>query len=242
MNRRVFLTRTAAGGVGLWQTARQAAALPDLQTDTPYGANRLRLSNDQRQGIVYVPQTYKPGVAAPLLVMLHGLGGSSQGVRYTFPLADEFGVIVLGPESRDITWGQSAPGFDRDVRYIGEAYREVTEFLDVDRTHVALGGHSDGANYALAMGLAYGETFNHLMIFSAGMMTPFRKLGKPKIFISHGINDNQMPIDRTSRRFVPQLKEEGYDVTYREYEGGHGVSSAVVREAFQWFVSVKAGG
>jgi hypothetical protein len=26
-------------------------------------------------------------------------------------------------------------------------------------------------------------------------------------------------------------------VTYREYEGGHGVSSAVVREAFQWFVA-----
>jgi phospholipase/carboxylesterase len=40
---------------------------------------------------------------------------------------------------------------------------------------------------------------------------------------------------RSSRRFVPALRNLGYDVTYREYEGGHSVPEPVVREAFAWF-------
>jgi predicted esterase len=69
------------------------------------------------------------------------------------------------------------------------------------------------------------------------MMAPLRKRGMPRLFVAHGRNDNQMPIDRTARLFVPQLKAEGYDVTLREYDGGHGVPREVVREAYQWFVA-----
>ncbi len=67
-------------------------------------------------------------------------------------------------------------------------------------------------------------------------MTPAEVHGKPRIFISHGLSDPIMPIDVTSRRFVPRLKGLGYDVTYREYEGRHGVTPAIVREAFEWFL------
>jgi predicted esterase len=66
-------------------------------------------------------------------------------------------------------------------------------------------------------------------------MIPVRRQGKPRIFLAHGLNDQQMPIDRTARRFVPKLKEEGYDLTYKEYEGGHGTPPYVMREAFEWF-------
>ena len=43
-----------------------------------------------------------------------------------------------------------------------------------------------------------------------------------------------MPIDDTSRRFVPRLKGLGYEVTYREYEGRHGVPPEVVKAGFDW--------
>ena len=236
MNRRAFLTGSAAGAVGLLYGTR-AAARPFAQDEVPYGESRLGISDNFRDGSLYVPKSYRPGVPMPLVMMLHGYSGASQSVRYTFPLAEEFGVIVIAPESRDLTWGQSAPGFDPDVKYLGAAYRHVDGMLDIDKTHVALAGQSDGAGYALAMGLAYGDTFNHLMIFSGGLLQPFRKQGHPRIFLAHGINDTQMPIDRTARIFVPQLKSEGYDVTYREYEGGHGTPVPVIREGFQWFVA-----
>jgi phospholipase/carboxylesterase len=236
MDRRAFLALGAAGALGWLHTTRSAAASLHAPGEVVFGASRLGLSDDGRDGTLYVPKSYKAGTPMPLLMMLHGFGGVAHGVRYTFPLAEEFGVIVVAPESRDLTWGQSSPGFDPDGRYLGAASRYVGELIDIDPERVAIGGHSDGANYALAMGLAYGDAFNHLMIFSAGMMTPFRKRGKPQIFIAHGVNDDRMPIDRTSRKFVPQLKTEGYDVTYREYDGGHGISMPVVREAFKWFV------
>jgi phospholipase/carboxylesterase len=237
MNRRAFLMFGAAGAAGWRHVTANAKAAPRVETGIPFGESRLGLSDDGRDGVLYVPKSYKAGVPMPLLMMLHGFGGSAQGVRYTFPLAEEFGVIIIAPESRDLTWGQSSPGFDPDGRYLSAAARYVGGVLDVDPDHVALGGHSDGANYALAMGLAYGNAFSHVMVFSAGMMTPFRKQGQPHMFIAHGVNDTQMPIDRTSRKFVPELKAEGYDVTYREYDGGHGLPGAIIREAFQWFLS-----
>ena len=64
-----------------------------------------------------------------------------------------------------------------------------------------------------------------------------KRRGKPRVFFGHGIDDHQMPIDDTSRKFAAQLKSEGYDVTSREYQGGHGVSLPVVREAFEWFLT-----
>jgi predicted esterase len=256
MKRRSFLTLGAAGALGLTAGSRllgaqaQAQApnlVPPLsQAPVPVAGDtlspgkwRLGISDSERDGTVYVPMSYKAGVPMPILVMLHGFRGTAEAVRVTFPLAEEFGVIILAPESRDVTWGQSIPGFDEDVRYVGMAFRWVSEVLSIDTTRVAMGGVSDGANYALNMGLSYGDTFNHLMIFSAGLLAPFRKEGKPKIFLAHGTRDEQMPIDRTARRFAPQLQADGYDLTYREYDGPHGAPAPVVREGFEWFAGKK---
>ncbi len=71
---------------------------------------------------------------------------------------------------------------------------------------------------------------------SPGVMQPLAVRGKPRIFISHGTSDPVMPIDVTSRKFVPKLQSLGYDVTYREYDGRHSPAMSVVREAFEWFV------
>ena len=243
MNRRGFLTLGAGalGWLGATPAARaqtsQSAQAPSAASDIPFGESRLGISDGLRDGTLFVPKLYKPGVPMPLLMMLHGYAGSGDSMRYTFPLAEQFGVIVIAPESRDLTWGQSAPGFDPDVRYLSAAVRQVVDMLDIDPTHVALGGISDGAGYALSMGLAYGDSFNHVMVFSGGLMIPFRRQGNPHIFIAHGLNDIQMPIDRTGRRFAGELKIDGYDVTYREYEGGHAVPRDILREGFEWFLA-----
>lgn len=242
MNRRTFL---AMGAVALSHArsthAGARAQDPPPQPEPPpqfkYGESRLGISDDFRDGTLYVPKSYKPGTPMPVLMWLHGLAGSGESARGMFPLAEEFGIIIIAPESRELTWGQSIPGFDDDVHYLGPAYRRVANLVDLDAEHVGLGGVSDGAGYALSMGLAYGNVFNHVIVMSGGLMIPFRKQGKPRIFLAHGINDTQMPIDLTARKYVPQLKAEGYDVTYHEYDGGHRVPPGEMREAFKWLLS-----
>jgi phospholipase/carboxylesterase len=190
-----------------------------------------------RDGLVYVPRTYKPGVATPLVVLFHGAGGSGLSASYAFPIADELGLIVLAPDSRDErTWDVILNGFGPDLEFLGAAFRQTSNLVAVDRHRLAIAGHSDGATMALSLGLGVGDLFGRVMAFSPGVMSPAQVRGKPQIFISHGLNDRVMPIDDTSRIFVPRLKTLGYDVTYREYEGGHAAPPAIVREGFDWFV------
>lgn len=207
------------------------------QDKVPYGQTRLGVSGDMRDGTLFVPKSYQPGTPMPLLIMLHGFSGWGDNQRRLFDLAEELGFIVMTPESRDITWGREAPGFDDDVRYIGAAFRHVGGLVNIDFDRVALGGQSDGAGYALTMGLAYGDTFNHLIILAgAHLLEPIRRQGKPKIFVAHGVKDATMPIDVSGRANVKQLKDEGYDVTYHEHEGGHGTPAEITREAILWFL------
>jgi len=239
MNRRTFITFATAVVLGLLHESRDVSAQTPAPPAIPYGSSRLGLSDDDRDGTLYIPKSYRPGVPMPLMMMLHGFAGTGEGVRGMFPLAEEFGVVMIAPESRGLTWGRSIPGFDGDVRYLGPAYRHVAEIVDIDTTRVALGGVSDGAGYALSMGLAYGDSFNHLIVFMGGQMIPYRNQGKPKIFMAHGVDDTQMPIDKTARVYLPKLKADGYDVTYHEYQGGHRVPPAEIRAAFEWFVGTK---
>jgi phospholipase/carboxylesterase len=208
------------------------------QQPQPLG-NRVALKlGEDRDGFVYVPKSYTGDTAMPLLIMLHGAGSTALSVQYALPLADEFGVIILAPDSRDErTWDGVLRSWGPDVDFIGEALQQTVDRYRVQLAHLGVGGFSDGASYALGFGISYGDQFKHVISMSPGVMQPIAARGKPRIFLSHGTSDPIMPIDSTSRQFAPRLKALGYDVTYREYEGRHSPSPPVVREAFQWFTN-----
>ncbi len=60
--------------------------------------------------------------------------------------------------------------------------------------------------------------------------------GKPKIYISHGTDDEVLIIDYCSRRLVPRLQERGYDVKYCEFDGPHTVPRSICQEGIHWFL------
>ena len=61
--------------------------------------------------------------------------------------------------------------------------------------------------------------FTHVLAFSPGFLAPAERVGSPRIFVSHGTRDGWLPIERCSRRIVPQLERAGYEVRYREFDG-----------------------
>ena len=66
-------------------------------------------------------------------------------------------------------------------------------------------------------------------------MAPTRQQGAPRLYISHGTRDRVLPIERCSRRIVPQLERAGYDLIYREFDGPHMIPPKIAREAVEWF-------
>ena len=138
-------------------------------------------------------------------------------------------------DSRGISWDVLRGQYGPDIAFIDQALDWAFARCAVDLTRLAIGGFSDGASYGLSVGLANGDLFTHVLAFSPGFMVPPALVGKPRIFISHGTQDQILEIDSTSRSFVPQLQRAGYQVHYREFAGPHTVPVEVAREALQWF-------
>ena len=202
------------------------------------GRYDLKLDN-VRDGSVYVPKDYKASVPAPLLVWLHGAGGQGNISPNLAALADEFGVIVLAPDSREWTWGAILGRWGPDLDFLQLAMKQTVSRHAVDRERLWLGGFSDGGSFSLSLGISYGDIFRKVFAGAPGVMQPIEANGKPPIFLAHGRQDQTMPIDETSRKFLPRLKALNYDVTYREYEGRHTLPPEVLREAFEWFTRTR---
>ena len=188
-----------------------------------------------RDPLLYVPPGLRPGRTAPLVVTLHGAGGDAEGgLSLLRRLADEHGLVLLAPASRGSTWDGIRGGYGPDVEVIDRALDRVFRTVAVDPARVAVAGFSDGASYALGLGLANGDLFGRVLAFSPGFVPPARRVGKPAVFVSHGDNDDVLPVGATSRRIVPALRKDGYEVTYREFAGPHTVPPQVAQVAVGW--------
>jgi len=210
------------------------AARPRTGTKTSAaGSHPLRLG-DGRDGILQMPAAIPTG-PLPLLVLLHGAGGSAAGVlRRLGPAPGDAGVAVLAPESRDTTWDAIGGVYGPDVVFLNRALERVFASVDVDPERLTLGGFSDGATYAVGLGLINGDLFRRVAALSPGFIVDGSPHGKPRFFISHGTADTILPIERCGRVVAAVLKRRGYDVTFREFDGGHEVPPAIAAEAMRW--------
>jgi phospholipase/carboxylesterase len=206
--------------------------------DAPVGLQALGL-DAERDGLLYVPTGYRVDRPAPLVLTLHGAGGTAQhGLAPLLDLANQFGFILVAPGSREETWDVIVRDYGPDIHFIDQALARTFERYAVDSARVATAGFSDGASYALSIGIANGDLFTHVIAFSPGFLAPTRRQGSPRIFISHGTRDRVLPIDRCSRRIVPRLEREGFDVRYDEFDDGHTVPPEIAREAVSWLTTV----
>ncbi len=126
--------------------------------------------------------------------------------------------------------------FGTDVQFIDQALTLVYERYAIDTSHIAIGGFSDGASYALCIGLSNGDLFTHILAFSPGFVYTIENTGKPQVFISHGTKDQVLPIDPCSRRIVPQLKKQGLQVNYQEFIGEHQIPAGISGSGMKWFM------
>ena len=184
--------------------------------------------------LLVVPEGLGAGVPVPLAVVLHGAGGDARSGLGPLRAEVERPLALLSVSSRSSTWDVIRGGFGPDVAALDRALELSFALLHVDPARLAVTGFSDGASYALSLGLTNGELFTHVIAFSPGFMAPGELQGRPSLLVTHGVEDRVLPIDRCSRRLVPALRRAGYDIDDREFPGGHVVPPELATEAVSW--------
>jgi predicted peptidase len=189
---------------------------------------------------LYVPTTYSPSRRFPLIVALHGLGGTEDaffdGYEKRLPaLAEQHGYIVAAPLGYRVDgsygWGVGSPPADPVVRRtqdlseqdVMQVLQHVRQQYKIDDSRVYLMGHSMGGIGTWKVAAKYPDIWAALAPISGvgqpGTIERFRQI--PEIVV-HGDNDPTVNVSG-SRAMVDKMKELGVEVKYVEVPGGtHG--------------------
>jgi pimeloyl-ACP methyl ester carboxylesterase len=111
--------------------------------------------------------SYAEAGAGPVLLLIHGMGGSSENWRTVIePLARDHTVIVPDLPGH----GGSAPGGDYSVGGLAAGLRDLLLVLDHDRVTVV--GHSLGGGIAMQFAYQFPEIVERLVLVSSGGLGP----------------------------------------------------------------------
>ncbi len=175
---------------------------------------------------LYVPETYTPDRAWPLVVALHGGSGHGRGFLWSWLRdARSYGAILVAPTatgpSRKSTW--ALMGDDTDTPNLNRILESVRERWNIDAARLLMTGMSDGGTFCYVSGLESASRFTHLGPVSsafhpmlASMADGERIRGLP-IYMVHGALDWMFPVE-VARQAEQVLGMAGAHVTYREID------------------------
>lgn len=217
-------------------TAAELGAIVPAQGALAPGRHALGLSSE-RDAVLFVPSDLPADAPLPLFVFFHGAGGFPEKVLpFIEEHAQQHKFLVLAPHSNFVTWDIVIGGHGPDLQRLQAALRLVAGHYRIDLAHLAFAGFSDGASYALSVGVTNGDLASHVIAFSGGFMNIFSQQGAPRVFIAHGLIDEQLPIASSGRANAASLQAAAYDVRYVEFNGLHIIAPPIVAMAVQFYM------
>jgi phospholipase/carboxylesterase len=210
---------------------------PPRAAPLPPGRHDLAFDDEGREAVLVVPEGLPADAPLPLLVMFHGAGGEANRVLpHLVPHARARRFLLLAPQSMFPTWDIVIGGHGPDLQRLERALSTVAAHFPIDPARLAFAGFSDGASYALSMGLTNGDVASHLIGLSGGFMNAFTQAGTPRVFLAHGRSDRQLPIETSAHVHAKRLLDSGYDLTLQPFDGDHVIVPWVVARAVEFFL------
>ena len=207
------------------------------------------------------PKDYDASKRYPLLIGMHGNGGSAEGFISHYDKLDNPQVIFVTPEGqypRSINVGPQWHSRTWSINSVGKKVWKVGDELVSDYimktikkvsseykvSDIYLMGFSQGAVYAYTIGLQHADVIKGVIGFSGYMMDPkggesiltkedVEQADGLRLYIAHGIDDAAISVDK-ARELKSYFESQGFDLTYTEFEGRHGVKADVFNDAVSW--------
>jgi predicted esterase len=186
---------------------------------------------------LYVPTMYSGTKPFPLILALHGLGGTEDSFFDGYekrlpPLAEQHGYIVVAPLGYRVDgsygWGLGNPPADpatrrtqdlseQDVMHVLQLVRQQYK---IDDGRIYLLGHSMGAIGTWKIAPKYSEIWAAIApISGSGAPATLERIRQVPEIVVHGDNDPTVPVNG-SRAMVAKMKELGIEYKYIEVPGG----------------------
>ena len=187
---------------------------------------------------IHAPVTLKQGETRPLIVILHGAGGSGATIlpKWKERLGDDF-IIVCPSYPMGAWWSANAEGL------VLKLIREIQSVYPVDDNRVLLAGLSNGAIGAYMIGMFHPDRFAGILPIAGSITERYMhflvNLKNTPIYMIQGQFDMFFPIEY-SRRVHTILKDMKYPVVYREHEekgrshGGHFLPQGEIPAMVEW--------
>jgi len=212
--------------------------------DEPAPTGHVWIERGESRAILLTPTEIDPAKRYPLISVLHGAGRQDEMlVKACRDEPEKRDALFLVPRSQLPTWDLIASRERPDLDFLEYAYDLIYRRYPVDAGRQALLGYSDGASYALSVGLSNPHVFRAVMGWAAGFLaldTADLEPGTPKppVLLEYGTHDELFPFERVALPMRATLEQLGYTVEFRVDQGGrHWPSGSFQSEALDWFFS-----
>jgi predicted esterase len=229
---------------------------PEPVDELPTGM--VWIERGAQRAALFTPDEIEPGRRYPLLAVLHGAGRREELLMKAYrDEAERRQALFLVPRSYHVTWdlivaatqgaaataADGSPSARPDLDFLEYAYDLIFRRYPVDAARLGLVGYSDGASYALSVGLSNPQLFRAVMGWAAGFVAVETDAAgpgvpRPAVLVEYGTHDELFPFEQVAVPMREQLESYGCQVNFRIDQGGrHWPSSEFQEEALDWFFS-----
>jgi poly(3-hydroxybutyrate) depolymerase len=195
-----------------------------------------------RSGAYFIPAGSEP---VPLLVVLHGSGGSGGNILTSFrDLANKRRFAIVAPDSRSLgagqlTWapgdkpGDVSPDLSHTLSCV--AWVRANTRLIVDDAHVLIAGFSGGGSSAPYIA-SNRPGFTHAAVLHGGVFPGGIGPRRLPTWFSTGEQDRYRP-PALVEQAASSLTALGFSgVAFHVYSGGHDLGDAELRDLIDWWL------
>ncbi len=196
-----------------------------IRANNAQALEKFKLRAEDARVLVFLPEKADRSRPAPLIVALHGSGGTAEGFAPLWrEVASRLGAVLAVPQGLN----RAGPGFDWGVveqgsHLVHRAIDKARAEAAIDDGKIVLAGFSNGASQAFIMGMREPEKFAGVLSVSGfydervAPVPAGRRL--PRFAILNGARDEEAA---NNRRGAAALRAAGGKVKLEIYDGvGH---------------------